>query len=244
MATTGLIFGVVVAAWLAYLVPWYLSHRDQTPADETDPTETFARDARLLKTGELDVEDDDSAVSTPLTRGAKRREVGMRAHRAVVRRRRVLLALGIGSFVLLGTALARLTPWWSPVVGLAVLLTWVLVARLTVVRLHHRLDSILAESVLGDDEMTVMVELAPPVGAPTDGDLEHSVEISAAIPAISLWDPIPVSASSYVQRPLASRTVRTIDLSAPVPAQPITAPVTAGDHIVSGEPEQRRAVGE
>lgn len=42
----------------------------------------------------------------------------------------------------------------------------------------------------------------------------------------SLWDPIPITRPTYVSAPLAPRTVRTIDLSAPVPPAAAT-PVTA-----------------
>src|SRR5664279_616355 len=47
MGTTGLIFGGLVAAWLAYLVPWYLSHRAQTPMD-VEHTLNFTEDAKLI----------------------------------------------------------------------------------------------------------------------------------------------------------------------------------------------------
>jgi len=50
MGTTGLIFGGLVAAWLAYLVPWYLSHRDQTPID-VEHTLNFTEDAKLIHLG-------------------------------------------------------------------------------------------------------------------------------------------------------------------------------------------------
>jgi hypothetical protein len=57
-------------------------------------------------------------------------------------------------------------------------------------------------------------------------DHEHSIELSVPIvPVGSLWDPIPITRPTYVSKPLASRTVRTIDLSAPVPAASL--PVTA-----------------
>ncbi|HOB05326.1 MAG TPA: hypothetical protein PKM36_08675 [Propionibacteriaceae bacterium] len=247
MQTTGLIFGVVVAAWLAYLVPWYLSHRDQTPADETDGNEGFAPGAKVVKSGDLSLSDDDSDVdvSTPLMRLARRREIGLQARRATVRRRRVLLATILGALVLLGTTIAGLTVWWAPLAGLGALLAWLVASRLSVMHLHRRLDAKLAEVVLGDEESTVLIQLEAPVTSPlTADDIEHSVEISAPIPGISLWDPIPVAATSYVQRPLAARTVRTIDLSAPVTAPVRQEPVTAGDDEVSEAGEGRRAVGE
>ncbi len=246
MATTGLIFGVVVAAWLAYLVPWYLSHRDQTPIDDREQPDVVGHGAKVLKSGDLTLADDDSDadVSTPLIRRARRREIGIAARRAAVRRRRVLLVVGFGVLVLLGTSLARLTAWWAPLAGLGALLVWLLISRVSVLRLHRRLDQKLAEVELGDEEATILIALETPASSPvTAADLEHSVEISAPIPGISLWDPIPVAATSYVQRPLAARTVRTIDLSAPMVSPPRTEPVTAGDDVVP-QSDPRRAVGE
>ena len=41
-----------------------------------------------------------------------------------------------------------------------------------------------------------------------------------------LWDPVPITMPTYVSKPLAPRTVRTIDLSGPqvaTPAHPVTA---------------------
>lgn len=246
MATTGLIFGVVVVAWLAYLVPWYLSHRDQTPADDHDPTEVFARAAKVLKPVDIASDDDpDVDVSTPLTRLARRRDIGMTARRAAVRRRRGLLAMALGAVALLGTTIAGLTLWWTPLAGLGVLLAWVVVSRLSVLRLHRRLDDRLHEIVAGDEEQTVAIALdQAPSGPGDEGDHEHSVEISAPIAHLSLWDPIPVAAATYVQRPLTARTVRTIDLSAPVVADVRTEPVTAGDDTLPDSGDARRAVNE
>jgi len=65
MGTTGLIFGGLVAAWLAYLVPWYLSHRDQTPID-VEHTLNFTEDAKLIHLGDDAEALDPADVSTPL----------------------------------------------------------------------------------------------------------------------------------------------------------------------------------
>ncbi len=246
MGTTGLIFGVVVAAWLAYLVPWYLSHRDQTPLDDREQPDLVGQASRVLKSGELSLGNDeaDLDVSTPLIRVARRREVSQLARRAAVRRRRVLLAVVLGVLVLTGTSIAHITAWWAPLGGLGALAGGVLVSRLSVMRLHRTLDQRLADIELGDEEATILIAIEMPASSPvTADDLEHSVEISTPIPGIRLWDPIPVAAASYVQRPLAARTVRTIDLSAPV-ATPQRTVVTADDDVIPSLDEKRRAVGE
>ena len=59
-------------------------------------------------------------------------------------------------------------------------------------------------------------------------DHEHSVELSVPLAGLgSLWDPVPITRPTYVSTPLAPRTVRTIDLSAPTPPAAISAPVVA-----------------
>lgn len=57
-----------------------------------------------------------------------------------------------------------------------------------------------------------------PTDALTDDDLVETV--SAAVPVstsdgASLWDPLPVTLPTYVSKPKAARTIRTIDLDAP-----------------------------
>ncbi len=249
MGTTGLIFGALVAAWLAYLVPWYLSHRDQTPVDEEhNPTLSFTRDAKLLQSGEetLDLEPDwsDVAVATPLTRAAGRREVRRAAQTAARRRRNVLLVLVVSVVGLSVTTGLGLTLWWAPIVAAGVLALWLGVARVSVVRMHRQLRSRLASIDLADDEATVAIVVGEPMELPDAEveDYELSVEISGPVPVMSLWEPIPVTTSTYVSKPLAQRTVRTIDLSAPAaPASRV--PVTA-DAGLDDVADHRRAVGE
>jgi hypothetical protein len=72
------------------------------------------------------------------------------------------------------------------------------------------------------DEETIAISLS----AEDIAEHEHSIELSIPIvPVGSLWDPVPITRPTYVSKPLASRTVRTIDLSAPVAAASL--PVTA-----------------
>ena len=48
--------------------------------------------------------------------------------------------------------------------------------------------------------------------------IEISVDLSMPTTTGALWEPIPVTPATYVSQPLLPRTVRTIDLSAPVAA--------------------------
>lgn len=247
MGVTGLIFGAVAAIWLAYLVPWYLSHRDHRLSDENDPTVQFARGVKLLHTCEEPDDTLDADVSTPLMRFARRRDLGMKARRAARTRRRVLL-LCLATFVgLTVAAVVRVLPWWAAFVGLAILVSWLLVSRFTTVRMYRQLDERLAELRLGDEEPTVVIRLDDSLLVPAlsaGEENEHSILLDEPVVGggLSLWDPIPVPAQTYLSRPLAPRTVRTIDLSAPhlpAPAEPVTA---ESNDTASGSVQ--RAVGE
>jgi len=244
MGTTGLIFGGLVAAWLAYLVPWYLSHRDQTPID-VEHTLNFTEDAKLIHLGDEAEALDPADVSTPLLRAALKRELHVRSLKAARRRRRVLVLLLL-SVVLLGVTTAfGLTRWWTVAVAGGALVTWLFASRWSMALVYRRLDSKLADIELCDDEETVAIALND--GSLSGDDLlaEHelSIEISGPVPTMSLWDPIPVTPITYVSRPLTPRTVRTIDLSAPHAPGPVV-PVTADEGLDADVREHRRASGE
>ncbi len=243
MGTTGLIFGALAAAWLAYLVPWFVSQRHQATPVTDDATLAFTQDAKLLQSGEVELgPDPDLEVSTELTRRAAKREIAVSAVVAAARRRRVLLVLLVVVTVLgITTALGR-TPWWAVAGAGALLVAWLAVARVSVARMHRRLDRQVALLDLGDDEATVVIRVSEGPELPAAEGHEHSVEISGPILAMDLREPIPVAPTTYVSRPLAQRTVRTIDLSAPA-APPRAVPVTADDGLLE-ETEQRKAVGE
>ena len=243
MGTTGLIFGGLVAAWLVYLVPWYLSHRDQTPID-VEHTLNFTDDAKLLHFSEDTDTAEPADVSTPLLRAALRRELHVRSQRAARRRSRVLLLLVL-SVILLGVTTALgLTRWWTVAVGGGSLVAWLFASKWSMGLVYRRLDAKLADIELADDEDTIAVALPPALGI---DDLlaehEHSIEISGPVPTMSLWDPIPVTPITYVSRPVTPRTVRTIDLSAPQAPGPVV-PVTADEGLEADLREHRRASGE
>lgn len=67
--------------------------------------------------------------------------------------------------------------------------------------------------------------------------------VLAGPPAIAgrLWEPVPITVPTYVSKPLAPRTVRTIDLSGPpvsAPNEPAL-PVTADPPGTDEKPDRR-----
>lgn len=247
MSFTGLIFGALAAFWLVYLVPLILNRKENGLLDEVEPGEPFSASVTIVRHGTpLETAENGTAViSTPLNRRAALRELASQDHEAARRRRVVLVFLAVVTCVVGALAGFGLVSWWIMAAPLGLIVVFLVVARVTVARMRRELDA-RARLVRGGesvDEETVAIAV---LGRGEEDENELSIEIVAPVGhAGSLWDPIPITAPTYVSRPLAPRTVRTIDLSAPVPAAAV--PVTAdlpGGPVATDDEERPRAVGE
>lgn len=247
MGFAGLIFGAVAALWLLYLVPLILNRRENGFFDEVEPGEqAFSASVTIVRRGtELDSAEAGSAVvSTPLNRRAALRELADIDREAARRRRYVLLFLLLTTTLLAVAAALGWVDWWHPLIPVGLIVIFLVIARFSVKAMRRDLDR-RAERIRGGDcvhEETVEITVLEP----QHDEHEQSVEITAPVEDLgSLWDPIPITAPTYVSKPLAPRTVRTIDLSAPVPANQI--PVTADAPDAEPEPgasDMPEAVGE
>lgn len=275
MGTTGLIYAAIAFAWLAYLIPTYLRRREAESPAETDPNDRFSDSVRIVRSGSAPLLDQDLAemagaeVSTPLTRRAAIRELRRLEQSAAQRRRRVLLVLMIVLTVAVAAwAATDLVPWWVITIPGGLLVGFFVVSRFSVASMHRSLDARYERIREGSEEATVLLnrrQVAEAVGAaePTDG--QQTKKTKKTVKSGGLWDPLPITMPTYVSKPLAPRTVRTIDLAAPelsVPLrteEPVTAdrptpqPVSQADEVVGvakptdqpvAEQEHRRAVGE
>lgn len=246
MGYSGLVFGVVAVVWLIYLVPLFLNRRDNGLMEEIEPGEPFSAHVTIVRRGRpLDsAEESVAIVSTPLNRRAALRELTALDRAAARRRRRVLGFLLLAGVTLGAAAVLGHVPWWWGLVPVALVAAFLAVARFSVRVMRRDLDARARVVRGGDgaDEPTICLRL-PDVG---EDEPEASVELTGPVETTgSLWDPVPITAPTYVSRPLAPRTVRTIDLSAPLPVQNAV-PVTA-DHPDEADAEpaaRRRAVGE
>lgn len=248
---TGLIFGAIVAAWLVYLVPWILNRKGQALSAELDPEEAFANaTVAIVKPGtSLAVaEAGEAAASTPLSRRAALAELKQLDERAAARRRRVLAVLGIVLLLVVGLVAIKNVPWWALAFPVGLMGAFGAVARRSVRAMRRDLDERAARIRSGEDEQTVGIKVMDAVSSDT-GELSVSLSEPITTPG-SLWDPIPVTPPTYVSSPLAPRTVRTIDLSAPGQPKAAAVPVTADPLVAPAapqEPDERpglRAVGE
>ncbi|MDR0436470.1 MAG: hypothetical protein LBH11_06925 [Propionibacteriaceae bacterium] len=228
MSIGGMVFGLIAVAWLLYLLPWFLRHRNQ---EQLDPAAAdLGEQMRYVRRGREQriVTPDpvvDLEVSTPLLRNAARHQIEAEA-RTAVRRRRIGL---IANLVLLLVTVtlpffAPVTPWLR-LVGPVSLLGWLVISRASVVIVGKRLRQRMALLERGWEEATVLVSL-PEIAAPEGNEL--SVELSGVItPMASLLDPVPITPATYLNRPLLPRSMRTIDLAPPsawkgVPFAPLT----------------------
>ncbi|MBK8461868.1 MAG: hypothetical protein IPL36_02035 [Nigerium sp.] len=250
MDGTGLIFGVVAAFWLIYLVPLILHRKDNGMLDEVEPGEPFTSSVTIVRRGaSLDsAETGTAVVSTPFNRRAALRELDALAAGAARRRRTVLAFLGVTASVVAAFAAFGWTSWWTVAAPLVLMVVFLLIARFSVRSLRRTLDA-RARAILGGDavnEETVPILVLDEI---VREEHVHAVELTAPIAIGSLWDPLPITAPTYVSRPLAPRTVRTIDLAAPVPAAsgvPVTAdlPESAVESGAADADGRARAVGE
>ncbi len=257
---TGLIWLVIVAGWLAYLVPRLALHKGAGAVSGADTSGRFADSMHIIRRSRESYcrpVDPQLQVSTPLQREAVFFQV-RRASRIAARRRRVGL---IGSFLLAlaGVLVALLTPapWWFAVVGFGLLVGFVVISRISVHTVDAMLDARLSAAYEDWSEATVRVGALESRQTSRD-DAEISVELNAPVKSTmeSLWEPLAVTPPTYVSKPLVPRSVRTIDLSAPehqAPQQqsPVIAqrpePKETGrgaDARQVGEPQLPRAVGE
>jgi hypothetical protein len=234
VGTTGLIYAAIAFAWLAYLIPTYLRRREEASEPDTDPNDRFSDSVRIIRSGSAPLLDQDLAempgaeVSTPLTRRAAIRELRRLEQEAAKRRRRVLLVL----MILLTAAVAvwaatDLVPWWVITIPGGMVVAFFAVSRFTVAAMRRSLDARYEAIRRGSEETTVVLnrrEVADLISkAKAPARQERSAPRSGG-----LWDPLPITMPTYVSKPLAPRTVRTIDLSAPdLAAPPHAAPVTA-----------------
>jgi hypothetical protein len=247
VGTTGVIFAAIAVAWLAYLVPHFVRRPDDaTELDDSDPADRFSESMRIVRHGTAPLLDHDLEeiaafeVSTPQTRRAALHDLRRLEQLAASRRRRALLGLMALLSAVIGFCAVQLMPWWSTAIPSGLLLIFVLVARISVRVMRTKLSARYRDIRLGSNESTIFLSLKD---FPKGGADLHPAGGKADVTAKPgpLWDPIPITMPTYVSKPLAPRTVRTIDLSGPAVASsrssevPVTADAPAASPDTSSE---------
>jgi hypothetical protein len=162
-----------------------------------------ARMARLVvpgRTAEADVTTKPSAAApSPDASYAARRLATTRATR---RRRCVLSVLLLGLAAVVAVCAAGRLAWPYVAIPVGLLAAWLVACRLMVKKERAARPTAFIDSTDVD---------------PTEGDESAPTGAIAPVPAVAvtadgLWDPVPVTLPTYVSKPPARRSVRTIDL--------------------------------
>jgi hypothetical protein len=164
------------------------------------------------------------------------RVTGSAARRAARRRRRTLLTLLVATAIVGGLVGFRLVPIWSVAIPAGLVVVWLVACRVQVRHergISSRRRATTSEKANNtddaDDEATVIVsgqaeDVSPArrhvmESTPLEVDaLDEQLVIAAPSVATTgelVWDPLPVTIPTYVTKPRAGRTVRTIDFAQP-----------------------------
>ena len=141
-------------------------------------------------------------------------------------------------------------PWWTVAVPGGLVVAFVAVSRFSVKVMRRDLDARYAEICRGSDEATVLISRKDAAGKRAGADRSEPAGRGKSDEKPGLWDPVPITVPTYVSKPLAPRTVRTIDLSGPgvTSSARQSVPVTAdapleGPVQVEATAEERREDG-
>jgi len=216
---SGLIFVALAVAWAAYLIPKALRHHEDVV--RTRSVDRFShtmrvvarrepvnrRKAQLVVTSDRPASEVEMAVPGEVTPEVLRARRAM-ANRAARRRRRVLLTLLLANVAVVAVATAKAIEWYWNAAPAALLLAWLIACRLMVRRERAWTPALTSEVAQAFDAGVDETAERPAVPV-ADADTDSFTAVGTD-PA--LWDPVPVTLPTYVSKPAAPRTVRTIDL--------------------------------
>lgn len=223
MDLSGIIFVALALGWAVYLIPKALQRNEELA--RTRSVVAFSDRMRVLGSGRP-VPDPVSTAPTQAPRPLISRQA---AQRAAKRRRVVLTLLVFALGMVSGLAWFAIAPVWAPAVPGGLILVFLVVARISVRQQARRRIAVApvaaldADSADRDEEDTASIEVGELVSARSMAE-DHAGQTALADDG-SLWDPLPVTLPTYVTKPTARRTVRTIELTA--------GPITSSGHSVA-----------
>jgi hypothetical protein len=277
---SGIIFVVLAVGWAGYLIPKALKHHDDLARSR--PVDTFSDSVRVVgtptrtttvKTVQASVTTTEVAESepTPIAPAPVRAHTVTResARRAARRRRRVLVVLLLALVAVAAASYLAYTPWWSTAIPGGLVVVFLVVARLTVRAQQVRRAAPVQDAPIGTPAEAVEpvdpsraaapAEVEPDLGREdTEGLSREQLAEAVAAPVLDeggLWDPVPVTLPTYVNKARARRTVRTIEITGITSSghdaadtelarsAEEAAATTAAQAETEAEAEQRRAAG-
>lgn len=233
---SGIIFVVLAIGWAVYLLPKALKRNDDL--DQARPVEEFSSAVRILGRGVAHKLAGPAASSAPAasdvepveTRRAPVSTISRDAARQAAKRRRRVLALLLSTLVAVAaTSYLAYTPWFTTAIPGGLIVAFLVVARLTVraqqVRRVAPVQQVSQRSS-GAERSSDIEPVEMPVETHAELDQEDTQGLSreaiaeafaqAAEPVLDeggLWDPLPVTLPTYVNKARARRTVRTIEIT-------------------------------
>jgi hypothetical protein len=217
---SGLIFVALAVAWAAYLIPKALRHHDDVVRGRS--IDRFSQSMRVLARREpvsarmarLVVSPARPAtamvVSTKPTAGSPAPDEVFAARRlatarATRRRRRVLSLLLVALVGVVAVCASGRVTWPYVAIPAALLAAWLVACRFMV-----RQERAWATAVLVESPDPLPVDAVEPTATETT---PSAPPVAADVPRDpTLWDPVPTTLPTYVSKPPARRSVRTIDL--------------------------------
>ena len=223
MDLSGIIFAALALGWAVYLIPKALQHTDEVGVPRA--VETFSQRMRVIGGARPAEAPQTPAAEAPVAQSPAVQQpvralpTRAAARKAAARRRTVLyvlLGLTVVVSVLAGLSLA---PVWTPGIPVFLIGAFLFIARTTVKR--ERAGRVVAPAPVAEAPTTVAVtaEAAAEVVDDTEDTVgvdRTALEAALSTPVLdegSLWDPLPVTLPTYVSKPTARRTVRTIELT-------------------------------
>lgn len=217
MDSSALIFVALAVAWAVYLIPKALEHHEESARSRT--VERFSHTMRVLARREpvsrrrarlVSARTERAAkiataaklaakTAPPVTPEVKARRLA--AAKAAKRRLRVVSVILVANATLAILAGLEIVAWPWTMVPVGVLVAWLVACRLMVRKEHAELPV---------RRIPTEVE-AHPEPLDTTGEIPAvAADTTPADP--DSWDPVPVTLPTYVDKPVATRSVRTIDL--------------------------------
>ncbi|MCZ4498469.1 MAG: hypothetical protein JWQ74_1022 [Marmoricola sp.] len=231
MDLSGIIFVVLALGWAGYLIPMVLKHQDDL--DKRRPVREFSASLRVLGRGvvrpavEAPSAPSQSAPSAEpgMTRSAPVTLLTREAARSAARRRRRVLALLLTTLaVVTVTSYLAYTPWFATAIPGALSVAFLVTARVTVraqqarrvVPVQQRSAPVAQSSGAAASSAPVETQ-ADLATEDTQGvardDLDAALAVEPVLDEGGLWDPLPVTLPTYVNKARARRTVRTIEIT-------------------------------
>lgn len=238
---SGLIFVALFVGWAIYLIPKFM--RDHEELATTRSLQDFSARLRvfaaartaahhnLLSPDDPTIEISMDAIQEALDAQVASRPLRTRAaaKKAAKRRRRVLLVLVTLTAIVGGLAIARIGPLWTPAIPAAFVLLFMLIARRSVRRSNkarkaastHVAKVAASARVRAQTADASAAQPAPVITHETDVEAaliarieaDNAADTDAAAAADRLWDPVPMTLPTYLDKPAARRTVTSIELN-------------------------------